>query len=65
MKKNTVLKNLSKEELEVINASGIPWYVKVKPTFKGLSSVYEAYKFAGGEPLVGTAQSGGSACIMR
>ncbi len=65
MKKNLVFNNLSKEELEKINGMAIPSYVNPKPSFSGVSSVYEAYKWAGGKPIVGNVGGSGSTCTRR
>lgn len=66
MGKNLIFKSLSKEELEKINGmASLPSYVNPKPTFKGVSSVYEAYKFSGGNPLVGSTGGSGSTCTRR
>ncbi|SHK10162.1 hypothetical protein SAMN02745163_03228 [Clostridium cavendishii DSM 21758] len=60
-RKNVVLNALSNEDLEKIDGG----WIRPGSGFGGLSSVYEAWKWAGGSSVSGGGSGSGSSCTHR
>lgn len=51
-------------EMQIISGGNqLPSYVNPKPSFSGVSCVYEAWKWAGNTPLWGVAKGDSCICI--